>query len=147
MIIAFASDHGGFELKNFIINSIKHEYEILDLGTDSSESVDYPDFAEKAVTALREKKADQAIIFCGTGIGISIAANKFKGIRAALCHDQFTARMSKMHNNSNILVIGGRVTGPEVALDMVKTWLNTEFEGNRHQKRLNKIMEIEKREA
>lgn len=151
MKIAFASDHGGFELKNFIIEklgetSISKPFEILDLGTNSSDSVDYPDYAEKAVKAIRDNSVECAVILCGTGIGISIAANKFKGIRAALCHNEFTARMSRMHNNSNILVLGGRVIGPEVALGIVKTWIETDFEGGRHQKRLDKILRIEESE-
>lgn len=146
MKIAIASDHGGFELKEEIISLLKsmNNIEILDLGPDTDQkSVDYPDYGAKAAHAVISGEADRAIIMCGTGIGISIAANKFPGIRAALCHDTYTARMSRAHNDANILAMGGRTTGKEIARDMVKIWLETAFEGDRHQRRLDKISRLE----
>jgi ribose 5-phosphate isomerase B len=107
------------------------------------ESVDYPDYAQKVSEAVSSGAADRGILICGTGIGMSITANRYPGVRAALCHDHFTARMSRLHNDANILVLGDRVIGKGVALDMVQTWLETGFEGGRHQKRLDKIREIE----
>lgn len=144
MKIALASDHGGFELKEFIKEYLLNkDYEIVDLGTNNEDSVDYPDYGKKAGKAVVNKEADFAIIFCGTGIGISISANKVKGVRAALCHDHYTAKLTRLHNNSNILAMGGRVVGKEIAIDMVDTFLNTEFEGGRHQRRIDKMMSIE----
>ena len=146
MKIAIASDHGGFELKEEIISFLKpmNNIEILDLGPDiDQKSVDYPDYGAKAAHVVISGEADRAIIMCGTGIGISIAANKFPGIRAALCHDTYTARMSRAHNDANILAMGGRTTGKEIARDMVKIWLETAFEGDRHQRRLDKISRLE----
>jgi ribose 5-phosphate isomerase B len=111
----------------------------------NSDSVDYPDFAEKLATALTRGEAENGILICGTGIGMSIAANKFPGIRAALITDEFTARMSKEHNNANVIVMGGRVLKPQEACAMVKTWLEAAFEGGRHQGRLDKISQIEQK--
>ena len=147
MRIAIASDHGAFELKNQIHEYLKTKKDIyiIDKGVNKgNESVDYPDFASAGVKAVLNGEADRAIVFCGTGIGISIAANKYNGIRAALCHDAYTARMSRLHNNANVLAMGGRTTGIEIAKEMVDIWLSTPFEGDRHQKRLDKITEIEK---
>lgn len=145
MKLCLASDHGGFELKNLIVNYLsKKGLDILDLGTDSIDSVDYPDFALKAVDAILNKKADRGIIMCGTGIGISITANRFPGIRAALCWDPFTAKLSRQHNDANILVMGGRIIGPELAKEIVEIWLSTEFDGGRHERRIKKIDEIAK---
>ena len=145
MRIALGSDHGGFELKEYVKAYLESrgDVDVLDLGTHSTESVDYPEYAARVAHAILEGKADRGILMCGTGIGISISANKFKGIRAALCHDGYTARMSRLHNDANILAMGGRTTGKEVATDMVRIWLETPFEGGRHQRRLDKIRAIE----
>ncbi len=146
MKIVLAADHGGFELKEFIKEYLLvKNYEVTDVGTHEEVSVDYPEYAEKAAEKVLSKEADLGIIFCGTGIGISIAANKVNGIRAALCHDIFTAKMSRMHNNANILALGGRLLGKGIAIEIVETFLKTEYEGGRHQNRLDKITEIEKR--
>jgi ribose 5-phosphate isomerase B len=114
------------------------------MGPGEDESVDYPDFAMKVAQAISHKKHEKGMLLCGTGIGMSIAANKYSGVRATLAYDNYTARMSRMHNNSNILVIGGRTTGEETAYDILETWLNTEYEGGRHQRRINKISDLEK---
>ena len=138
--VALASDHGGFGLKSQIIAYLKSkDYPVLDLGTFSEESVDYPDYGAKAAEAVLNGDADCAIIMCGSGIGISIAANKFKGIRCGLCFDTYTAKMSRMHNDANIMAIGGRITTIERAVDMVDLFLTTEFEGGRHQRRIDKL--------
>lgn len=146
MKIVLAADHGGFELKEFIKEYLLvKNYEVIDEGTHEEVSVDYPEYAEKAAAKVLSKEADLGIIFCGTGIGISIAANKVNGIRAALCHDIFTAKMSRMHNNANILALGGRLLGKGIAIEIVEAFLKTEYEGGRHQNRLDKITDIEKR--
>ncbi|MCA1927200.1 MAG: ribose 5-phosphate isomerase B [Calditerrivibrio sp.] len=146
MKICMASDHGGFELKNIILKYLQSKgYNILDLGTDSIDSVDYPDFAIKAVKSILNKECSRGIIMCGTGIGISISANRFPGIRAALCWDSLTAKLSRQHNNSNILAMGGRLIGVELAKEIVDVWLNTEFDGGRHEGRINKIDELAKK--
>lgn len=145
MKICMASDHGSFELKNVILKYLQSKgYNIIDLGTDSPDSVDYPDFALKAVNSIINKECSRGIIMCGTGIGISISANRFPGIRAALCWDSLTAKLSRQHNNSNILAMGGRLIGIELAKDIVDTWLTTDFDGGRHERRINKIDEIAK---
>ncbi len=140
MNIAIGADHGGFALKEYLkpfIADLGHN--LTDVGCFSEDSVDYPEQA-KAVTGLvKEGKADRGILICGTGIGMSIAANRVSGIRAALCHELFTAKMSRLHNDANILCMGGRVIGPGLALEMVKLWLTTPFEGGRHTRRLNLI--------
>lgn len=143
MVVAFASDHGGLEMRRFLLASLAGRFEVLDLGTDSTESVDYPDMAAAAVAAIRDGRAERAVVICGTGIGISIAANKFSGIRAALCHDEFTAEMSRRHNDSNVLALGGRVLGPDLAFRIVEKWIQTPFDGGRHERRVNKISAIE----
>jgi ribose 5-phosphate isomerase B len=146
MKIALGCDHGGLELKNAIEAVLKSlDIEVVDMGTMSEESVDYPDFASKVAESVSEGKTDRGIAICGTGIGMSIVANKYHGVRAALCHDSYTARMSRLHNDANILVLGGRVIGTEVAIELLKQWLATQFEGGRHQKRLDKISDIEKK--
>lgn len=143
-MIFVGSDHGGFELKAAVLELLrKREIECADLGTDGSHSVDYPDFAAKVASAVSSGEAELGILICGTGIGMSISANKFPGVRAALVHDQFTAQMSREHNNANILVMGGRVLSPEQGQKMVETWLDAEFEGGRHQNRLDKIAALE----
>jgi len=144
MKIALGSDHGGFELKEYIKEHLqKNNVEIIDFGTDSSESVDYPEFGQKVAESIKEGKCDLGIVCCGTGIGISISANKVPGIRCALVSDGFSARMSREHNNANMLALGGRVVGKDLALDIVDIWLNTEFQGGRHERRINKIGDIE----
>jgi ribose 5-phosphate isomerase B len=145
MKIILAADHGGFELKEIIKEHLSKDYEIEDLGTYNNASVDYSDYGIKAGEAVIKGIADYAIIVCGTGIGISIAANKVPGIRAALCHNVEYAKLAKQHNNANILALGGRFLNPQEAKNIVDTWLNTEFEGGRHQKRINKINEYERK--
>ena len=143
-MIAIGADHGGFELKEHIkkhLDEIGVEYK--DYGTYSEDSVDYPDCAAPVCKAVQDNSADRGILICGTGIGISIAANKHKGIRAALCSDVYSATMTKRHNDANIICLGGRVTGRELAFMIVDAWLNTEFEGGRHEVRIAKIHKIE----
>jgi ribose 5-phosphate isomerase B len=144
-MFVIACDHGGIELKDTISTYLAERgIEVKDLGTISPESVDYPDFGEKVARSVSRGEADQGILVCGTGIGMSIVANKFPGVRAALVTDEFTAQMSREHNDANILVMGGRVLTAEQARKMVGIWLDTPFEGGRHQRRLDKISEIEK---
>ena len=145
MKIALAADHGGFELKEIIKEYLTADYEIIDLGTYNEDSVNYPDYGIKAGEAVASKQADCGIIFCGTGIGISITANKVPGIRAALCHCVEYAKLSRQHNNANILALGGRFLAPAEAKEIVKAWLNTEFAGGRHQTRINIINEYERK--
>ena len=137
MKIAVAADHGGFELKEKVKEYLVQKgYDILDLGCDNpKESVDYPNFGRACGEAVVRGDAEKGIVVCGTGIGISIAANKVKGIRCALCTNVFMAQMASQHNNANILSLGGRVLETELALEIVETWLVTEFEGGRHKKR------------
>ena len=145
MKIAIGSDHGGFQLKETIKEwLLENSYEVEDMGTHDEQSCDYPDYGNAVAREVAGGTADKGILVCGTGVGISLAANKVKGIRAALCGDTFTARMTRLHNDANILALGQRVTGPGLALDIVEIWLNTEFEGGRHANRLAKIAEIEK---
>lgn len=145
-MLVIGSDHGGFALKQALLKKLQEQgVECRDLGTDSEESVDYPDFAEQVATAVGSGRAQQGILICGTGIGVSIAANKVPGVRAALVHDAFTARMAREHNDANILVLGGRVLSPEKALELVALWRTAEYEGGRHQARLDKISALEKR--
>jgi len=145
MKLAIGCDHGGFELKEEIVKFIQpiKNIDLTDYGTMSKDSVDYPDFAKKVSEAVSSGIADRGILICGTGIGMSITANRYPKVRAALCHDHFTAQMSRLHNDANILVMGERVLGKGVALEIVKTWLDTKFEGGRHQQRLDKICVIE----
>lgn len=146
MKIALGADHGGFELKEEIHNYLKENgYEVKDFGTYSTESCDYADYSLKVAEAVASKEYDFGILICGTGIGIGIAANKVPGIRAALCSDTFSAHATREHNDANILTMGQRVVGPGLAIDIVKTFLNAEFEGDRHLRRINKITEIEKK--
>jgi ribose 5-phosphate isomerase B len=145
MKIAIASDHAGRELKEEIVILLKEKgMDVMDYGVDNPESVDYPDYGIKVARAVSKGVAEKGILSCGTGIGMSIVANKFPGVRAALCTSMFTARMSRLHNDANVLVLGGRTLEKEVALLMVEVWLKTEFEGGRHQRRLDKITELEK---
>jgi len=144
MQIAIGSDHAGFDLKEDIAGLLKSlNIDYLDCGTNSRDSVDYPDFGGKVSGLVSEGKIERGILICGTGIGMSIVANKFPNVRASLCNELFTAKMSRMHNDANILVIGGRIVGKDLALEIVRTWLATAFEGNRHLMRINKIKTIE----
>lgn len=144
--IAIASDHGGFELKNDIINYLKERlYIYKDFGCHDTKPVDYPDYALKVGKAIVNNEYQLGILICGTGIGMSIAANKIEGIRASLCHDTFSARMTKEHNNSNILTMGGRVIAKGLAIEIVKVWLMAEFsQESRHIVRLQKVEDIYK---
>lgn len=139
-VIAIASDHGGLELKQLLIKELEIKgFEVLNLGTNSSESVDYPDYADKMADTIRNGVAERGILICGTGIGISIAANRHPELRAALVHDAFTAKMAREHNDANVLVLGGRTTGIEIAKDCLNVFLGTKFEGGRHQNRIAKM--------
>jgi ribose 5-phosphate isomerase B len=144
--IAIASDHGGFRLKEEIKKLLTDKwYEVVDFGTgNGEESVHYPIYGIKAARAVSEGEFKKAILVCGTGIGMSIVANKFPGVRGTLCHNLFTAKMSRQHNDSNLLILGGRILDPVDAEGIVKMWLETPFEGGRHQDRLNMITNIEK---
>lgn len=139
--IAIACDRAGIELKNYLIENLKNNYEIINLGTDSQEPVDYPDYAKKVVKSILNKDVDCGILLCGTGIGMSMAANRFRGIRAGVCHNSFEARLIREHNNANIICMGARVIGNEVALDNAKVFLTTDFAGGRHIRRVEKIDE------
>lgn len=144
MTIAIGSDHGGVHLKDEIKHYFaENDIEFFDFGAQAGESVDYPDVAKKLAVAVADGTYERGILVCGTGIGVSISANKVHGIRAALCTDVFSAQMAREHNDANILTLGERVTGPGLALMIVETWLNTAFAGGRHARRVNKIMEIE----
>ena len=146
MKIAIGCDHGGFRLKEEIVEHFESKkIEYFDFGAYNDESVDYADFALKVAEEVVAKKFDLGILICGTGIGIGIAANKVPGIRAALCSDTFSAHASRQHNNANILTLGQRVVGTGLALDIVDVFLNAQFEGDRHLRRINKISEIEKK--
>jgi ribose 5-phosphate isomerase B len=144
MKLAIGCDHGGFALKEEILKYIKtlKNVEVADFGAASKDSVDYPDYGAKVSEAVSKGTMDRGILICGTGIGMSIVANRFPKVRAALCHEHFTAQMSREHNDANILVMGERVIGTGVACDIVRTWLETEFAGGRHQLRLDKIDQI-----
>ncbi len=143
-MLAIGCDHGGVSLKKEIIkyleaNSIAYK----DFGTYTEESCDYPDIAVKVCDAINSKECDKGVLICGTGIGISMAANKIHGIRAALCHDYFSAKYTRLHNDSNIIAFGARVIGPGLAIELLDIFLNTEFEGGRHQVRVDKMMALE----
>lgn len=144
MKIAIGADHGGFNLKKEIVallEELGHDYK--DFGTHSADSIDYPDVAIPVAEAVAAGEFDRGILICGTGIGIGIAANKVKGIRAALVHDSFSAKATRQHNDSNIMTMGERVIGPGLALDLVTTWLDTDFEGGRHSNRVDKMSAYE----
>ena len=146
MKIAIACDHGGLNLKNTIKKYLEDNgYEVLDFGTDSTASCDYPDHALPAAEAVASGKCERGIVICSTGIGVSIVANKVPGVRCAHCHDSYCAEFTRLHNNSNMLALGEKVVGAGYALKIVETFLKTEFEGGRHQRRVDKIMEIEKK--
>lgn len=136
--LVIACDHGAWLLKNELVGHLRkgHSLDVCDLGVNGPDSVDYPLYAAELCRRIGQGEAQRGVLLCGTGLGMSIAANRFKGIRAALCHDEYTARMSRRHNDANVLVIGGRVTGPGVAIAMVDIWLAEPFEGGRHQRRI-----------
>ncbi len=137
--LLIACDHGGYELKEAIKSHFSSRVEFIDLGTNSSESVDYPEYGQALVQAMRERKAEQGILICGTGIGISIAANRFPHIRAALCTNATMARLTRLHNNANVLALGARITGEAAIFDIIDAFLNTEYEGGRHDARIQKL--------
>ena len=144
LMIAIGCDHGGFALKKVLIEFLEElNYEYNDMGTYDEASVDYPDIAEKVCAEVTSGASTLGILVCGTGIGMNICANKIKGIRAAQCADTFSAKMTRRHNNSNVLTLGGRVVGPELAKEIVKEFLTNEFEGDRHERRVNKMMALE----
>lgn len=138
--VAIAADHGGFELKKLLAPELQAlGFTVLDLGTMNGDSVDYPDFAAALAAAIREHRADRGVLICGTGIGMSIAVNRHREIRGALVHDGTTARLARQHNDANVLILGGRLLGPEVAKDCVKIFFSTAFEGGRHARRVAKF--------
>ena len=146
MTIAIANDHAGSKVKKSIIEFLENEgYNVLNFGTDNEDSVDYPDYISKAAESVQKGNADLGIVICGTGIGASITANKFKGIHAALCHDEFTAKMARNHNDANIIAFGARVLSEEEMLKLIKIFLNETFLGDRHSRRVNKVKTIEEK--
>ena len=143
--IIIGCDHGAFKLKETLINYLtKNQIITKDVGTFDANSIDYPDIAAKVASAISSKEYEKGILMCGTGIGMSIAANRFVGVRATLCNDLFSAKMSRRHNNSNILVMGGRVIGDILAIEILNKWLKTPFEGGRHKKRIEMFDSIVK---
>jgi ribose 5-phosphate isomerase B len=145
--IALGSDHAGFLLKEAVKGFLVEEgHEVLDVGTDSEEPVDYPSYSAAAARAVVEGRAERAIVFGGSGQGEQIAANKVHGVRAALCLDPFTARLSREHNDANVLAMGGRIVAPSLAKEILRVWLTTPFEGGRHARRIEQIAEIERGE-
>lgn len=144
MKIAMACDHGGLRLKNVLKEYLlDNGYKVEDFGTNSEDSCDYPDYAGKAAKAVASGACDKGVVVCGTGIGVSITANKVNGIRCALCHDVFSAKATRAHNDSNMIAMGQRVIGEGLALEILKAWLSTEFEGGRHVQRIEKMMAYE----
>lgn len=147
MRIAIGSDHAGFHLKAELVEVLRQEgFHVDDLGTYSTESCDYPDSAKAVAEAVSDGRSDLGVLICGTGIGMSIAANKVPGIRAALCSETFSARMARAHNDANVLCLGARVVGPGLALDVVRAFVSGRFEGGRHQRRVDKIKAMERTE-
>ena len=144
--IALGADHAGFHLKETLKAwLIDQGFQIVDYGTHSPDPVDYPDYAAQVAEAVAAQKVDRGVLVCGTGVGMAMAANKVAGVRAALCLDLYTARMSREHNDANVLALGGRLMGPEMALDILRMWLGAEFAEGRHRRRVDKIAEIERR--
>jgi len=137
--IFIASDHAGFELKSFLVQQLKNKFSVVDLGAESTESVDYPVYAQSLTKSVLEDQNSVGVLMCGSGIGMSISANRFKGIRAALVWNEEVAKLSRQHNNSNVLVLPARFMSKEEALKIILSWLQTEFEGGRHEKRILKI--------
>lgn len=145
MKVAVACDHGGFRLKNVLMEEMKRQgIEVVDFGTYNEKSCDYPDFAAPAAKAVAKGECDKGVLVCGTGIGVSMTANKVKGIRCALCHDVFSAKATRAHNDTNVLAMGQRVIGEGLAIEILNAWLHTEFEGDRHIRRIQKVMDLEK---
>lgn len=149
MRVVIGSDHAGFELKQFVVQVLREQqHPVADVGTYSAEPADYPDYAEKVGVAVREGKADRGIVICGSGVGASVAANKLPGIRAGLCHDTYSAKQGVSHDAMNVLILGARVIGREVARELVTAFLSTEFSSvDRHVRRLNKVNALEKKYA
>jgi RpiB/LacA/LacB family sugar-phosphate isomerase len=147
MRLVIGADHAGFELKQLLGNCLRERgHEVIDVGTSSSEPVDYPDFAEAVSTALRDNRAERGVLVCGSGVGASVAANKISGIRAGLCHDTYSARQGVEHDDMNVLVLGARVIGPELAKELVAHFISAQFTGEeRHRRRLEKIKSLENR--
>ena len=144
VVVALGADHAGFPLKEDLKTwLIARGYDVVDLGTQSAESVDYPDFAVGVGGAITAGKADRGVLVCGTGIGMAMAANKVPGVRAAACSDAFTARMSREHNDANVLALGARITSRETAIEILETWLGAEFAGGRHARRVEKIVALD----
>lgn len=140
--IAIGSDHGGFNLKGKIIKFLEENgHEVKDFGTYSTDSCDYPVYAKAVAKAVASGAYEKGILVCGSGIGVSMAANKVKGVRAALCHESYSAMLSRLHNNANVLCLGERITGEALALEIVDVWLKSEYEGGRHQKRIDMLDE------
>lgn len=140
MKIAIGNDHSAVDFKNQIVDFLKNEgHEVLNYGTNESCSVDYPVYAKKVCEAILDNKADFGILICGTGIGISIAANKVKGIRAALLYNEYSARLTKMHNDANVIAFGARVMGVDLAISCIKAYMESDFEGGRHKKRVDML--------
>ena len=141
MDIVIGSDHGGFDLKETVKATLdaSEEYSVTDIGVFSSQSSDYPKIAHQLAQAVARGEYRRGILICGSGIGMSVVANRYKGVRAALCHNLYAAKMSRLHNNANVLVMGGRVTGVDLSLEIMNVFLNTEFEGGRHQRRVDQI--------
>lgn len=146
MKIVLANDHSAVDMKKEILAHLEEKgYQVIDIGTNSPESCDYPVFGERAGKMVASGEADLGILICGTGVGISLAANKVKGVRACVCSEPYSAKLSRMHNDTNVLAFGARVVGTELAKMIVDEWLAAEFEGGRHKRRVDMIMEIEKR--
>jgi RpiB/LacA/LacB family sugar-phosphate isomerase len=147
MRIAIASDHAGFQLKESVLGFLRDlGQEPLDLGTHNTDPVDYPDYAEKVGVAIRDAKAERGIVICGSGVGASVAANKISGVRAALCHDTYSAHQGVEHDDMNVLVLGERVIGVELAKELIRAFVNAKFSGEeRHVRRLNKVIALEKK--
>ena len=138
--VVIAADHGGFDLKNALVPELRAlGHEVVDLGTMTGDAVDYPDFAAKVTDAIRARRASRGVLICGSGIGMSIAANRHREIRAALVHDGLTARLARQHNDANVLVLGGRLLGPELAKDCLRVFFTTGFDGGRHARRVAKL--------
>ncbi|MBB5348885.1 ribose 5-phosphate isomerase B [Desulfoprunum benzoelyticum] len=143
MKIALGADHGGYHLKEKIVQLLRDlDHDVTDTGCFSGDSVDYPDYAERVIALVDDGSCERGILVCGTGIGMAIAANRNRKIRAANCHDEYTARMSREHNDANVLCLGARVTGEGVAADLVKVWLATPFSGGRHQSRIARFSDF-----
>ncbi len=144
--IVIASDHAGYNLKEKIKEFLQKEnYQVIDVGCFSPESVDYPEYGAKAIEKILNKEVEFGILICGTGLGMSITANRFSGIRATLCHEPYSAKMARLHNNANVLVLGGRIIGEAMAIEVVKTFFETPFEGGRHQRRIELIEKLTKK--